>query len=236
MAKEKHLISAVDSSRVIKSSKEVEKLLEIVHEMAKSGIEESVKAFSNSFTTKSTVYLGVDETFYDSNCGDKGASRWGAAPAWYGSEYYFSQNKIEVATLLGPGGYGGASAWGWIGKSFYVSGSGMKPANIIMRGHIYGLTSAFAGGNSNVNVNLVVYDATTGTKYSTTIYQHSEGGVGWTGVDDDFNNGISVNLQAGHTYIVYVEVITSAAVYGAGEAGSDFGRFDGDYLGGSVVL
>ncbi len=105
-----------------------------------------------------------------------------------------------------------------------------------MRGHIYGLTSAVAGGNSNVEIDLVVYDTTTDAKYSTTIYQKSEGGIGWTGVDKDFSNGISVNLQGGHVYIVYIEVITSGAVYGAGEAGSDFGRFDGDYLGGGVVL
>lgn len=181
-----------------------------------------------------TISLGSDTTFYDANCGDHGTSRWGLAPAWFGSQHYLSENKVEASSLLGPGGYGGASSWAWVGKSFYVSGSGTKPANIVMRGHIYGLTSAFAGGNSNVEVNLVVYDSTADVRYSTTVYQHSEGGIGWTGVDKDFSNGISVNLQGGHTYLVYVEILTSAAVYGTGEAGSDFGRFDGDYLGEGV--
>ena len=233
-AEEKQVISMLNSNAVTKNNIKAKELSKIVHEMARSSIERSVKAVSYGITASSTVYLGVDKTFYYSDCGDTGTSRWGVAPAWYGSEYYLSNNKIEAATLLGPGGYGGASAWGWVGKSFYVSGSGTKPANIIMRGHIYGLTSAFAGGNSNVEINLVVYDTTTGAKYPTTIYHQSEGGVGWTGVDKDFNNGIAVNLQGGHSYIVYVEVITSAAVYGAGEAGSDSGRFDGDYLGEGV--
>ncbi len=229
-------IKVINAASIAKSAdypctERTEKLARIFHELAKKEILDSVERTSRVTNTKSTVQLGNDVTFYTSDSGDHGSSRWGVAPTWYGSQYYLSLNKVEAATLLGPGGYGSASAWGWVGKSFYVSGTGTKPANIIMRGHIYGLTSAFAGGNSNVEINLVVYDTTTGVRYSTTIYQKSEGGVGWTGVDKDFNNGISVNLQGGHTYMVYIEVITSGAVYGAGEAGSDFGRFDGDYLG-----
>jgi len=233
--KEIKVINAVSGAESVDYlyTEKTKRWAEIYHELAKKEILDSVKETGRiiATTTKSTVMLGSDTTFYTSDSGDHGSSSWGVAPTWYGSQYYLSSNKVEAATLLGPGGYGSASAWGWVGKSFYVSGTGTKPANIIMRGHIYGLTSAVAGGNSNVEINLVVYDTTTGAKYTTTIYQKSEGGLGWTGVDKDFNNGISVNLQGGHTYIVYIEVITSGAVYGTGEAGSDFGRFDGDYLG-----
>lgn len=109
-----------------------------------------------------------------------------------------------------------------------MSGSGSRAANIRMAGHVYGLTSAGAGGSSSTNVCLVVKDTTTGTSYSTTIYSQSCGGVGWYEYNQNFNKGISVTLQAGHSYQVYLQVDGSASVYAIGEAGSGFGPLDGD--------
>ncbi len=93
-------------------TQQARKLATILHEKSKKAIHESVKRFGNLITTKSTVELGRDAVFYTSDSGDHGSSRWGVAPTWYGSQYYLSLNKVEAATLLGPGGYGSASAWG----------------------------------------------------------------------------------------------------------------------------
>lgn len=114
-----------------------------------------------------------------------------------------------------------------------MSGSGSQTANIRMNGHMYGLTTA-VGGSSNSKIDLVVKDLDTGTKYATNIYSQSAGGTQWFEVNEDFNNGVAVNLQAGHDYITYLEVQTSAAIYGTGEASADFGPQDGDYGGEGV--
>jgi len=99
-----------------------------------------------------------------------------------------------------------------------------------MPGHLYGLTTAVAGGSSNSNVDLVVKDMTTGTEYTTNVYSQSAGGVGLFEVDEDFNSGITVDLQAEQDYVVYLELQTSASVYGVGEARSDFGPQDPDIV------
>ncbi len=232
-AKEKEVISQVtETGKFSKNVEAAEKIRkEIEREMEKE-IETSVNnSFQKELTRGSVVYLGIDATFYNADEGDKGTSTWGVCPRFYGSEYYLNANKDEAASVVGPGGCGGAGAWAWVGKYFYVSGSGSQTANIRMEGHMYGLTSAFAGGSGNSNIDLVVKDLDTGTKYTTNIYSQSAGGVGWFEVDEDFNNGVAVNLQAGHDYIAYLELQTSAAVYGAGEGGSDFGRQDGDFDG-----
>jgi len=184
--------------------------------------------------TYTSVPLGTDKTFYTADQGSKGESTWGLAPWLYGSDYYLSSKKSEASSLVGPAGYGGVSAWSWVGKQFYVSGTGSQAANIRMAGHMWGLTSAAVGGSSSVEINLILWDASTGTKYSTPIYSKSEGGLGWTEVDSNFNNGLAVTLQGGHYYTALLEVITDASVYATGEAGSDFGRFDGDYSGEGV--
>ncbi len=218
-----------------KYNKDISRKAEIARKMTeieiKKQIERSLKDSYFTLAGTGTVYLGTDTTFYDASHGDSGTSSTGACPFFYGSDYYITANKAEAATVLGPGGYCSKGAWAWIGKSFYVSGSGSQTANIIQRGHIWGLTSAAAGGSSHAEIKFVVKDLTTGAEYSTTIYSKSEGGVGWTEVNRDYTKGITVNLQAGHTYIAYLLVETSGAIYGIGEAGSDFGRQDGDYVG-----
>lgn len=134
-------------------------------------------------------------------------------------------------SVVGPGGWGGAGAWAWVGKQFYVSGSGSRSANIYMIGHMWGLTSAAGAGSAVSKITLVVLDKNTGTKYTTIVYHKSAGALGWFEVNQDFNHGISVTLMAGRTYVTYILVETQAAVYTVGEAGADFGPQDGDGAG-----
>lgn len=232
---EKEVISQLSETEDFsKNTEAAEKIRKEIEQEMEKEIDASVESSLQGETiqlTGGSVYLGTDKTFYDADTGDKGTSTWGLAPWFYESEYYLSTKKDEAASLVGPGGYGGAGAWCWVGKSFHVYGSGSQTANVMMPGHLWGLTTAFAGGSSNSNVDLVVKDVTTGTEYTTNVYSQSAGGVGWFEVDKDFNSGVTVNLQAGHDYVVYLEVQTSASVYGVGEAGSDFGPQDGDYSG-----
>jgi hypothetical protein len=234
--KEKEVMFQVtETENFSKNVEAAEKIRKEIEQEMEKEIDTSVNnSLQKEQKRGSVVYLGVDATFYDADEGDKGTSTWGACPRFYGSEYYLNAKKDEAAVLVGPGGYGGAGAWAWVGKSFYVSGSGSQTANIRMNGHMYGLTTAVAGGSSDSNIDLVVKDLDTGTKYATNIYSQSAAGVGWFEVNEDFNNGVTINLQAGHDYITYLEVQTSAAVYGAGEASSDFGPQDGDYGGEGV--
>lgn len=233
--KEKEITTKLDSNT--KGSQEdlqkAEKIREEINLASRKAIESSLKNATKDthILVWDTVNLGTDKTFYTADTGNKGSYTWGLAPWWYGSDYYLSSNKAEASSLVGPGGYGGVGAWSWVGKQFYVSGAGSQAANVRANGHIWGLTTAAGSAVSNVQINLVLWDATTGTRYSTNIYSKSESGLGWTEVNSDFNSGIGVTLQAGHYYIAYLELITDAAVYGYGEAGSDFGRFDGDYSG-----
>jgi len=178
--------------------------------------------------TVDTVYLGTDRTFTTADYWNTGTSSWGLAPMFYGASTDPGARKDRAATVVGPGGYGGAGAWSQIGKTWLVSGTGSRSANIRMSGYMYGLTSAFAGGTGNTVINLVVKDLSTGTTYSTNIYSQGASGAGWCVVNQNFNSGVNVNLQAGHAYAAYLELQTSAAVYGAGEGGSDFGPQDGD--------
>lgn len=180
-------------------------------------------------TATSTVTLGTDATFTTADYGNSGTSTWGAVPSIKGADYVKSSKKAREAVVAGPGGAGGAGAWAWIGKQFTVSGSGSRAANIRMTGYLYGLTSAFeTGGSATSEVYLRVKDTTTGTTYNSLVYSVSRSTLGYVIVDRSFNNGIGINLQAGHSYIAYLSVSGSAAVTGAGEAGSDFGPQDGD--------
>lgn len=232
--KEKEVISQVtEPIDYTKNLTEAEKIRKNIEQEIRKNIDQSVDniAKDSQITAWDPVYLGTDKTFTTADYGNKGSSTWGLAPWFYGSDYYLSLNKDEAASVVGPGGYGGAGAWSWVGKTFSVYGSGSQTANIRTPGYIWGLTTAFAGGSSNSVINLVVKDITTGTAYTTNVYSQSAGGAGWFEVNQPFNNGVTVNLQAGHNYIAYLETQSSAATYGVGEAGSDFGRQDGDYSG-----
>jgi|GEM_PF-1220138 len=227
---EKDIISKLSSNQSSSENlKKAEELRDKIKAQNEQEISDSVnKSTSKQLLTLSTVTLGTDATFTSADSGDSGTSLWGVAPCSKGSDYSTSSKRAREAVLTGPGGYGGGGAWAWVGKSFSVSGSDSRSANIRMSGHLYGLTSAAAGGSSSSDVVLVLRDSTTGTSYSTSIYSESCGGLGWETVDQYFNRGLSVTLQGGHSYIAYLKITGSASTYGIGEAGSDFGPWDGD--------
>ncbi|WNY27620.1 hypothetical protein [Methanolapillus ohkumae] len=223
--------------------KMAQKITWAIEKQNEQEIQSSVNVNSQKFlqksqlaavTTATPIKLGTNVTFTTADCGDFGKSRWGSSIMFNGSDYNLSSRQAREVAMSGPAGAGGCGAWSWVGKSFYVNGTGSKAANIRMSGQLYGLTTAFGGGSSNTLVELVVLDQTTGTSYSTTIYQQSGGAVSWSEVNRSFNNGVTVNLQGGHQYIAYLKISGSAATYGAGEAGSDFGPWDMDNNGESV--
>lgn len=229
---EKNVINQLSSSN--NSSEDTIKAEALRDEIRVKNQQEISDSVNNSLNSQrlaatSTVTLGTDAIFTNADYGNSGTSSWGLAPNIKGADYIKSSRTARQAVLLGPGGAGGAGAWAWIGKTFTVSGSGSRAANIRMTGYLYGLTSAFqTGGSASSEVYLVVKDTTTGTTYNTLVYSASKSALGYDLVDKSFNNGIGINLQAGHSYIAYLSVAGSASVTGVGEAGSDFGPQDGD--------
>jgi len=232
-ASEKEIIDQVpqDSDPSGKRAEKARKIRERIDKLMDEQIEESVKSLPGK---NFDVYLGEDATITYAATGDYGTAYWGGVMALYGSDYILTENKARAATVCGPFGVGGAGAWAWVGKSFYVWGSGSQKATIWMEGHLLGLTSAVLG-SAYSKVSLVLYDRTADVRYTAVIYEKLADGAGWFTVDKDFGYGISgVSLQGGHMYTVYLEVRTSAAIYGMGEAGSDFGPQDLDYAGEGV--
>jgi hypothetical protein len=230
---EKNLINNISSSQSLINPENVKKAEELRDKIRAKSLQEISDSVNESINTKqlqtlSTVTLGRDATFTNADCGNSGTSYSGITPNCKGADYSKSYRRARESILIGCPGYSQGSAWAWVGKSFSVSGSGSRSANIRMAGHIYGLTSAAAGGASSTNIDLIVKDTTTGTSYSTTIYSKSCGGVGWYECNQNFNKGVSVTLQAGHSYKVYMRIDGSTSAYAVAEAGSDFGPFDGD--------
>ena len=88
--KEKEVISQLsetdDFSKNAESAEKIRK--EIEQEMGKeikASVESSLRG-GRVQSTRGSVYLGTDTTFYDADTGDKGTSKWGATPRFYGSE------------------------------------------------------------------------------------------------------------------------------------------------------
>ncbi len=175
------------------------------------------------------LYLGSNETIYDAGSGDSGKSSSGWAPASWGSSYDTTDDQAEAAIVTGGVGAGNGEAWAYIGREIYVNGSGSSTANIIGRGDINGVLTTGGAAASSVKVSLVVIDyATGGTRYDNEIYSKGDGGYQSRDVNDSFNNGMSMVLEGGHSYMMSLEVDASCTLTGTGEAGSDFGDGDGD--------
>lgn len=179
------------------------------------------------------LYLGINDTIYDAQNGDSGKYSSGWTPKAWGSSYDTSDDQAEAAIVTGTVGAGSGTAWAWIGREFYVNGSGSQTANIIGRGDIVGMLTAAGTAACEGRVNLVVIDyGTGGTRYDDTIFSKGDGGYESTSVDDSFNQGMSMVLEGGHGYMVALEVEAEVTLSGSGEGGSDFG--DGDHDGGDA--
>lgn len=213
-----------------------EKATEIAEAMLVASQEEMRKEIDMSISSitppnsraAQIVYLGTDKSITTADIGDYGKSSYGFTPAFYGSDYATSSKKARETALTGPIGLGTVNAWAYVGQTFNVSGSGTQSANVYMEGKIKGMTQAFAGGSASTNINFVVKDLTTGTSYKTNIYSVSTSLIDGKVVNQSFNRGIPMNLQGGHNYMAYLEVSGSGSAYSIGEAGSDFGPWDGD--------
>lgn len=177
--------------------------------------------------SRSTVTLGTDATFYTADWGstDKGKSQLPVG-VW-DSDYYLDIKQDEAVSIIGSG-FGSAWAYAQVGKQFTVSGTGSQSANIRMSGHISGYLFVILAGSTSVKIDLVVLDETTSTKYTTNILNESRGLAGWDDWYQSFNQGVNVNLQAGHDYTSYLELKVSSGVWTTGAAYSDWGRQDGD--------
>ncbi|MGQ9718607.1 MAG: hypothetical protein ACUVWK_01960 [Nitrososphaerales archaeon] len=225
---EKSIITELNTFSASDSDlEEVERIRQEIEQEMKKQIEQSINSLIESPTRAGIVYLGTDKTFTDADKGDHGTWYSGLIAAFYGSNHILSEKKDEAACTGGLG-VGAVGAWAWIGKEFYVSGSGSRSANIIVAGHMWGLTSAVGPGSAQSKITFVVLDRTSGTMYTTIIYQQVASGFGWYEVNQDFNNGVGVTLVVGRTYIAYVLVETSISIYVSAEAGADFGPQDGD--------
>lgn len=185
-----------------------------------------------SFDPRFQLDLGTNDTIYDPNYGDAGKYSSGWTPKAWGSSYDASLDRAEAAVVTGPAGAGSGTAWAWIGREIYINGTGSQTANIIGRGSIVGLLTAAGAASCEGRVTLVVTDYTTGgTRYDDVIFSKGDGGYEDTDVNTTFNNGMSMVLEAGHDYMVSMEVDAEVTLSAAGEGGSDFGGGDGDGVG-----
>ncbi|MBE0481339.1 MAG: hypothetical protein IBX68_10210 [Dehalococcoidia bacterium] len=197
---------------------------------AEAAMQEAIAVPDHSSVRYRTqVHLGTDAIFYTADGGNADAGRWGATPGAWGADYYAGMRRAEAASLVGPGGWGGAWAWANVGKFFTVVGEGSRVADLRVIGDLNGYLSVLVAGSTSVTVKFVLYNYTTGTSYETVILNQSLGLAGYSHWTHGFNQGIPVLLQAGHDYIAYIQVETASGVYGVGYACSDWGRQDGDY-------
>jgi hypothetical protein len=191
--------------------------------LAEKGIE---KLASQSRPMRlDTVYLGTDRTFYDANWGIYWSEQYGTPTDELHSQSYLEDNQAEALVDYNLGGGGAGIAW--VGNQFTVSGSGSQYATISMSGNYTGsiFTAAVFGGSSGVDIVLVVKDDTTGLVSPLNILNTSTG-FGDFEWDQNFNYGMVVNLQANHSYSVYISLTASCGLVGAGFVTSDWGRWD----------
>lgn len=176
----------------------------------------------------STVFLGTNQTFYSADWGnkDKGKS-WFPNGIWDSDYYTGYACQDEAVTTLGPGA-GSAWAYAQVGTQFTVSGSGSQVATIRMSGWYDGYLLVALAGSTSVEMNLVIKDLTNSTTYTDPILNESRSLAGEADWNQGFVVGETVLLQAGHTYLTYLELKTSSAVWSNGLAFSDWGHEDGD--------
>lgn len=165
-----------------------------------------------------------------SNAGDTGSSGNGAYLVDYDMNYNQGTKTARSYVLQFPG-IGSYDAWAYVGSGFTVSGSGLVPANIIAKGQWSEHTASYgAVASATTNLNLYVYDFSTGTTYGpANIYTvQCNGLLSMDTQSKPYNNGYSMNLVAGHTYMAYVKTDSATSIMGAGGSVSDVGNWDGN--------
>ncbi|WNY27811.1 hypothetical protein [Methanolapillus ohkumae] len=225
-------ISSIDASNI--SEKEATKMSETarlaIEKEIEKEIEASVKGLSrNPSQTKvaQAVTLGRNTSFSTADTLNYSTSKWGVSLKTVTNSTSSTSSKTSQEFAFAYPGVGGCGAWAYVGQKFNVSGSGSQNANIRMIGTISGDTEALGGATAGSKAELVIYDFTTGTSYKETIYNQSRSIAGVSRVNQSFNVGKTVLLQGGHQYVAYLLIEGTASAVVAGEAGSDFGPWDG---------
>jgi hypothetical protein len=222
----------VTTSDTVISSQEANKLAEEARLEALKLVREGINKLASQLqpTRSDIVYLGTDITFNYAEWGLYYSDEWGMVNGDCYSQSFLDIKQAE-ANLVYYIGSGGAACTAQVGNDFTVSGSGSQYANIYIVGSYLGGidVAVFPGGSAVTDINFIVKDNTTGTEYSTSIL-HAYLDIGediWG--DDNYNEGISILLQAGHQYSAYLEL--EAGIWGGGNINSDWGRFDWDSSG-----
>lgn len=156
----------------------------------------------------------------------KAGKSWFPVGVWKADAY--TPGTAEAVTVVGPTGIGSAWAWAYAGQTVQVTGSGGAYAVITMNGYYEGLFSCFGSASAAWTLDLIVKDLNTGTTYTESIDHDSSQVAYWREYHKNYNRSLVVFLTAGHTYMVHLKIHTSASIKSGGEAGADFGPFDGD--------
>lgn len=180
----------------------------------------NVRGVTSSYTA---ISLGTDTIFTTTDWGDDGANTSPGVGGSCDSSYNISEKRAESASRAS---IGASNVWSWarVGKKFKILGSGGKAADITTTGKYklnYGVVGA---GSSEITVNSILWDATTGSKVSTEEIYHWSATALPTVKTKDKSYSVTHNniyLRAGHSYIEYLEVKTSASALGVGEGWAD---------------
>ncbi|MBN2100257.1 MAG: hypothetical protein JW753_11755 [Dehalococcoidia bacterium] len=156
----------------------------------------------------------------------KAGKSWFPVGVWKADAH--TPGTAEAVTVVGPAGFGSAWAWAYAGQTIEVTGSGGTYATITMNGYYEGLLSCFGSASAAWTLDFIVKDLNTGTTYTENIDHDSSQVVRWCEYHETYNRSLVVFLRAGHTYLVHLKIHTSASIKSGGEAGADFGPFDGD--------
>lgn len=173
--------------------------------------------------TKS-VYLGHDTTL-DAKYGDSGTEDTGADATWLYSDFDDSNNEMEALSITG-GGYGTATAWTYLGRSFTVEDdSGSQWATISAKAYMNGEMNVAFDGTNYGKIELIVKDETDDEYHDEVMFE--KGDYINNDIDQYVNDSLNINLEAGHTYGVQIKTTAEITVDGdAEEASTDFSRED----------
>lgn len=171
--------------------------------------------------TYTEVPKGTDKTFSTTDWGNCGKSATGMV-ANCDCNYYTSERKAEAASLAAPVI---SSVWSWadIGKKFKITGNGGQQADIITSGRMKFNYGVIGSASSEITIKSILWDATTGTeKSSKEIFHWSSSALPYyNSKDESFIAKQNIYLEAGHSYIQYLIVKTSASALGTGEGAAD---------------
>ncbi len=176
------------------------------------------------------IPIGQNKNIYGTNSGDSGFSASGSWGGAYGNADNINSN-IALTYVSQMPGYGAMAAYSWVGNAFQITGSGSRSGNVIAKGQlVFETNTEGQGATATTTVTLHVIDLTNGgTDYSQQIWQDQTSQIIGNPIlrNQAYNVGKSLTLIAGHKYVAYVEVDSASSVYGAGEATSDAGNWDG---------